>query len=170
MESQLLAHVKEEAQTRERLNILLQFVEIRIHLIHPLLPQLKPLPAPRRTYKKKRKVLSVEHKAKIATTRRGTKQTQETKLKIAESRTGRKMSDEHKAKIAAARKGKKQTEETKQKIAESRTGKKMSESIKKKISKSKKTRKGRIDEKKAELDELVRRYNIVSDEEYSDES
>ena len=80
------------------------------------------------------------------------------------------MSDEHKAKIAAARKGNKQTEETKQKIAESRTGKKMSESIKKKISKSKKTRKGRMDEKKSELNELVRRYNIVSDEEYSDES
>jgi len=170
LESQLLAHVKEEVQTRERLNILLQLVEIRIHLIHPLLPQLKPLPAPRKTYKKKRKVLSMEHKAKIATTRRGTKQTQETKLKIAESSTGRKMSDEHKAKIAAARRGKKQTEEVKQKIAESRTGKKMTETTKQKISKSKKTRKGRIDEKKAELDELVRRYNIVSDEEYSDES
>jgi len=56
------------------------------------------------------------------------------------------------------------------KIAESRTGKKMSESIKKRISKSKKTRKGKMDEKKAELNELVRRYNIVSDEEYSDES
>ena len=46
----------------------------------------------------------------------------------------------------------------------------MSESIKKRISKSKKTRKGKMDEKKAELNELVRRYNIVSDEEYSDES
>ena len=80
------------------------------------------------------------------------------------------MSDEHKAKIASARTGKKQTEETKQKIAESRTGRKMSESTKQRISKSKKIRKGKNAEKKAELDELVRRYNIVSDEEYSDET
>ena len=79
------------------------------------------------------------------------------------------MSDEHKAKIAAARRGKKQTEETKMKIAESRTGRKMSESTKQRISKSKKTRKNRTDEKNVELDELIRRYNIVSDEEYSDE-
>ena len=59
---------------------------------------------------------------------------------------------------------------TKQKIAESRTGRKMSESTKQRISKSKKIRKGKNAEKKAELDELVRRYNIVSDEEYSDET
>ncbi len=54
------------------------------------------------------------------------------------------------------------------KIAESRTGRKMSESTKQRISKSKKTRKHRADEKNVELDELIRRYNIVSDEEYSD--
>ena len=90
--------------------------------------------------------------------------------KIAKSRTGRKMSDEHKAKIAAARKGKKQTEETKKKIAESRVGRKMSESTKEKISKSKKTTRDRANEKRAELDELIKRYNIVSDEEYSDET
>jgi len=46
----------------------------------------------------------------------------------------------------------------------------MSESTKQRISKSKKIRKGKNAEKKAELDELVRRYNIVSDEEYSDET
>ena len=80
------------------------------------------------------------------------------------------MSDEHKAKIAAARRGKKQTEETKKKIAESRTDRKMSESTKQRISKSKRARKDRIDERKAELDELIRRYNVVSDDEYSDES
>ena len=62
-----------------------------------------------------------------------------------------------------------QTQETKQKIAESRTGKKMSESTKQKISKTKIVRKSRIDVKRDELDELVRRYNIISDEEYSDE-
>ena len=80
------------------------------------------------------------------------------------------MSDEHKAKIAAARRGKKQTEETKKKIAESRTDRKMSESTKQRISKSKRARKDRIGERKAELDELIRRYNVVSDDEYSDES
>jgi len=168
LETQLLEHVNEEVEVRERLTILLQIVEIRVHLVHPLLPQLKPLPAPKRTYKKKRKVLSDEHKAKIATARRGTKLAQETKMKIAESGTGRKMSAEHKAKIAAARRGMKQTRETKQKIAESRTGRKMSESTKERISKSKKARKSREGEKNVELDELIRRYNIVSDEEYSD--
>ena len=137
LESQLLEHVKEESQIRERLTILLQLVEIRVHLVEPLLlQQLKSLPAPRRTYKKKRKVLSVEHKAKIA----------------------------------AARMGKKQSEETKQKIAESRTGRKMSESTKQRISKSKKTRKDKKDGEKVELDELIKRYNIISDEEYSDET
>ena len=80
------------------------------------------------------------------------------------------MSDEHKAKIAAARMGKKQSEETKQKIAESRTGRKMSESTKQRISKSKKTRKDKKDGEKVELDELIKRYNIISDEEYSDET
>ena len=80
------------------------------------------------------------------------------------------MSDEHKAKIAAARMGKKQTEETKQKIAESRTGRKMSESTKQRISKSKKTRKDSDAKKRAKLDELIKRYNIVSDEEYLDET
>ena len=149
LDSKLLEHVKEEAQIRENLTILLQLVEIRIHLIEPLSPQqLKALPAPRRTYKKKRKVLSEEHKIKIAAARRGKIQTEETKQKIAESRTGRKMSDEHKAKIAAARRGKIQTEETKQKIAESRTGRKMSESTKQRISKSKKTRKNQAGRKK----------------------
>jgi len=171
LDSKLLEHVKEEAQIRENLTILLQLVEIRVHLVEPLLPQqLKALPAPRRTYKKKRKVLSEEHKIKIAAARRGKIQTEETKQKIAESRTGRKMSDEHKAKIAAARRGKIQTEETKQKIAESRTGRKMSESTKQRISKSKKTRKNEAGEKKVELDESIRRYNIISDEEYSDET
>ena len=169
LETQLLEHVNEEAEIRKRLSILLQLIEIMIHLIHPLLPQLKPLPAPKRTYKKKRKVLSVEHKTKIAVARKGKKQTEETKLKIAESSTGRKMSDEHKAKIASARRGKKQTEETRLKIAESSTGRKMSESTKQRISKSKKMQKNKVDEKSAELDELIRRYNIVSDEEYSDE-
>jgi len=137
LESQLIEHLKEETQIRERLTILLQLIELRAHIVQPLLPQqLKPLPTPRRTYKKKRKVLSYEHKAKIA----------------------------------VARIGKKQTEETKQKIAASRTGRKMSESTKQKISKVKKIRKDRNDEKKAKLDELIRRYNIVSDEEYSDET
>ena len=79
------------------------------------------------------------------------------------------LSQEHKIKIAAARRGKTQTEETKQKIAESRSGRKMSESTKQKISKSKKTRKYRTDEKKVEQGELIKRYNIVSEEEYSDE-
>ena len=171
LESQLLEHVKEQVRIRERLGTLLQLAEIRVHLVEPLsLQQLKALPAPRRTYKKKRKVLSDEHKIKIAAARRGKTQTEETKQKIAESRTGRKMSDEHKAKIAAARRGKTQTEETKQKIAESRTGRKMSESTKQRISKSKKIRKDRSDEKKAEQDELIKRYNIVSDKEYSDET
>ena len=136
LDSKLLEHVKEEAQIRENLTILLQLVEIRVHLVEPLSPQqLKALPAPRRTYKKKRKVLS----------------------------------DEHKIKIAAARRGKIQTEETKQKIAESRTGRKMSESTKQRISKSKKTRKNEAMKKKVELDESIRRYNVISDEEYSDE-
>ena len=170
LETRLLDLVDEEADLRNRLTVLLQIVEIRIHLVHPLLPKLKPLPAPKRAYTKKAKVLSDEHKAKIATARRGKRQTQETKLKIAESKTGRKMSDEHKAKIAAARRGKKQTEETKKKIAESRTDRKMSESTKQRISKSKRARKDRIGERKAELDELIRRYNVVSDDEYSDES
>ena len=136
LDTQLLDLVNEEVQIKEKLNILLQIVELRIHLVHPLLPQLKSLPAPKRTYKKKRKVLSVEHKAKTA----------------------------------AARRGKRQTEETKQKIAESRTGRKMSDSTKQRISKSKKATKDRINDKKDELDELIRRYNIVSDEEYSDET
>ena len=137
LDSKLLEHVKEEAQIRENLTILLQLVEIRVHLVEPLSPQqLKALPAPRRTYKKKRKVLS----------------------------------EEHKIKIAAARRGKIQTEETKQKIAESRTGRKMSESTKQRISKSKKTRKNQAREKKVELDESIRRYNIITDEEYSDET
>ena len=57
-----------------------------------------------------------------------------------------------------------------QKIAESRTGRKMSESTKQKISKSKKRKKTEIENKKVELDESVRRYNIISDEEYSDET
>ena len=134
LESQLLEHVKEEAQIRERLANLVQLVEIRVHLVEPLLlHELKSLPAPKRTYKKKRKVLS----------------------------------EEHKIKIAAARRGKTQTEETKQKIAESKTGRKMSESTKKRISKSKKNKAG---DKKTELDESIRRYNIISDEEYSDET
>ena len=137
LESQLLEHLKEDSQIRERLTTLLQLVEIRVHLVEPLSPQqLKALPAPRRTYKKKRKVLS----------------------------------EEHKIKIAAARRGKRQTEETKQKIAESRTGRKMSESTKQRISKSKKMRKNRTSEKNAELDESIRRYNIISKEEYSDET
>ena len=46
----------------------------------------------------------------------------------------------------------------------------MSESTKQRISKSKRARKDRIGERKAELDELIRRYNVVSDDEYSDES
>ena len=171
LESQLLEYLKEEYQVRERLTILLQLIEIRAHTVQPLLPeQLKPLPAPRRTYKKKRKVLSQEHKVKIAVARIGKKQTEQTKQKIAKARAGRKMSNEHKAKIAAARKGKKQTEETKKKIAESRAGRKMSESTKQKISKSKKTRKDRANEKRTKLDELIKRYNIVSEEEYSDET
>ena len=170
LETQLLEHVKEEAQIRERLTTLLQLVEIRIHLVEPLsLQQLKALPAPRRTYKKKRKVLSQEHKIKIAAARRGKTQTEETKQKIAGTRRGRKMSEEHKAKIAAARRGKTQTEETKQKIAESRRGRMMSESTKQRISKSKKTRKNRVNKKNAERDELIKRYNIVSEKEYSDE-
>ena len=171
LESQLLEYLKEEYQVRERLTILLQLIEIRAHTVQPLLPeQLKPLPAPRRTYKKKRKVLSQEHKVKIAVARIGKKQTEQTKQKIAKARAGRKMSNEHKAKIAAARKGKKQTEETKKKIAESRAGRKMSESTKQKISKSKKTRKDSGNEKRTKLDELIKRYNIVSEEEYSDET
>ncbi len=121
LDSQLLENVKEEAEIRERLTVLIKLVEIRINLIEPLsLQQLKALPQPKRTYKKKRKVLTVEHKAKIAAARRGKKQTEITKQKIVLSKTGRKMSDEHKAKIAAARRGKKQTEETKQKIARSK--------------------------------------------------
>ena len=136
LESQLLERVKEDVQIRERLVTLLQLVEIRVHLVEPLPPQqLKALPAPRRTYKKKKKALS----------------------------------EEYKIKIAASRRGKTETEETKQKIAESRTGRKMSESTKYNISKSKKTKKDRTDGKKAEKEELIRRYNIVSDEEYSDE-
>ena len=47
---------------------------------------------------------------------------------------------------------------------------KMSDSTKQRISKSKKATKDRINDKKDELDELIRRYNIVSDEEYSDET
>ena len=46
----------------------------------------------------------------------------------------------------------------------------MSESTKQKISKSKKTRKDRANEKRTKLDELIKRYNIVSEEEYSDET
>ena len=134
LESQLLEHIEEDIKIRERLITLLQLVEIRVHLVEPLSPQqLKALPAPKRTYKKKRKVLS----------------------------------EEHKIKIAAARRGKTQTEETKQKIAESKTGRKMSESTKQRISKSKKNKAG---DKKTELDESIRRYNIISDEEYSDET
>tara|TARA_B110000438_G_C15552336_1_gene537508 strand:+ start:282 stop:524 length:243 start_codon:yes stop_codon:yes gene_type:complete len=79
------------------------------------------------------------------------------------------LSQEHKIKIAAARRGKIQTEETEQKIAGSRTGRKMSESTKQKISKSKKTKKDRGSKKNAERDELIKRYNIVSEKEYSDE-
>ena len=55
------------------------------------------------------------------------------------------------------------------KIAESRTGRKMSESTKQRISKSKKTRKNEAMKKKVELDESISRYNVISDEEYSDE-
>ena len=136
LESQLLEQVKEEAQIREKLTTLLQLVEIRIYLIKPLLPQqLKALPAPRRTYKKKRKILS----------------------------------EEHKIKIAAARRGKIQTAETKQKIAESRTGRKMSDETKQRISKSKKRKNNQTDDEKTELSEAIRRYNIISDKDYSDE-
>ena len=144
LDSQLLEHVKDEVEIREKLTILIKLVEIRVNLVEPLsLQQLKALPQPKRTYKKKRKVLTVEHKAKIAAARRGKKQTEITKQKIVIAKTGRKMSDEHKAKIAAARRGKKQTQETKQKIADSRIGKKMLESTKKKISKSRKTGKNK---------------------------
>ena len=80
------------------------------------------------------------------------------------------LSQEHKIKIAAARRGKIQTEETEQKIAGSRTGRKMSESTKKRISKSKKIRKNETEDRKTELDRSIRRYNIISDEEYSDET
>ena len=45
----------------------------------------------------------------------------------------------------------------------------MSHTTKQRISKSKKARKNIANEKSVELDELIRRYNIVSDEEYSDE-
>ena len=72
-------------------------------------------------------------------------------------------------KIAAARRGRIQSEETKQKIAESKTGRKMSELTKQRISKSKKIKKKEADDKKTELDESIRRYNVISDEEYSDE-
>ena len=144
LDSQLLENVKDEAEIREKLTILIKLVEIRVSLVEPLsLQQLKALPQPKRTYKKKKKILTVEHKAKIAAARKGKKQTEITKQKIVLAKTGRKMSDEHKAKIAAARKGKKQTQETKQKIADSRMGKKMLESTKQKISKSRKTRKNK---------------------------
>ena len=46
----------------------------------------------------------------------------------------------------------------------------MSESTKQRISKSKKTRKNKTDMKKLELDESIKRYNVISDEEYSDET
>jgi len=151
LDSQLLENVNEEAEIRERLTILIKLVEIRVNLVEPLsLQQLKALPQPKRTYKKKKKILTVEHKAKIAAARRGKKQTEITKQKIVLSKTGRKMSDEHKAKIAAARRGKKQTEKTKMKIAESRMGKKMSEATKQKISRSKKS-----DSKKEEFSDEI---------------
>ena len=150
LESQLLEHVNEEVKVREKLTTLIKLVEIRLNLVEPLLAQqLKALPRPKRTYKKKRKVLTVEHKAKIAAARRGKKQTEITKQKIVIAKTGRKMFDEHKAKIAAARRGKKQTEITKQKISDSRIGKRMSESTKRKISKSRKT----VKNKEVQLDE-----------------
>tara|TARA_B110000263_G_C15287954_1_gene501802 strand:+ start:146 stop:286 length:141 start_codon:yes stop_codon:yes gene_type:complete len=46
----------------------------------------------------------------------------------------------------------------------------MSESTKQKISKSKKTRKNNADTKKAELGKSIRHYNVISDEEYLDET
>ena len=105
LESQLLEHVKEEAKINERLTTLVRLVEIRVNLVEPLLPQqLKALPQPRRTYKKKKKVLTVEHKAKIAAARRGKKQTEITKQKIADSRIGKKMSESTKQKISKSRK------------------------------------------------------------------
>ena len=111
LESQLLENVREEAAIRERLTILIKLVEIRINLVEPLsLQQLKALPRPKRTYKKKKKVLTVEHKAKIAAARRGKKQSEITKQKIAESRIGKKMSESTKQKISKSRKTEKKEE------------------------------------------------------------
>ena len=111
LDSQLLENVKEEAEIREKLTILIKLVEIRASLVEPLsLQQLKALPQPRRTYKKKKKVLTVEHKAKIAAARRGKKQTQETKKKIADSRIGKKMLESTKQKISKSRKTEKSKE------------------------------------------------------------
>ncbi|MEC7711470.1 MAG: NUMOD3 domain-containing DNA-binding protein, partial [Thermoproteota archaeon] len=109
LETQLLENVKQEAEIRERLTILVKLVEIRINLVEPLSTQyLKALPQPKRTYKKKKKVLTVEHKAKIAAARKGKKQSEITKQKIAESRTGKKMSESTKQKISKTRKTKKE--------------------------------------------------------------
>ena len=105
LDSQLLEHVKDEVEIREKLTILIKLVEIRVSLVEPLsLQQLKALPQPKRTYKKKKKILTVEHKAKIAAARRGKKQTQETKQKIADSRMGKKMLESTKQKISKSRK------------------------------------------------------------------
>jgi len=178
LKSQLDDYTSEEIQIRKNLSVLLVLSRLSLVSVHlPFLPKpLKALPAPIKI----KRVMSTEHKAKIASARLGRKQSEETKQKIAKSRIGRVMSTEHKAKIASARLGRKQSEETKQKIASARLGRKQSEETKQKIAKSRigikkksnvvkssekrKFTTKELEDKQKELDELIRRYDILGDD------
>ena len=164
MQSQLLELTREERITQRNLTILLEQVyqEVRPKVLPQLPRQLLALPAPKRKYTKKKRTLTDEHKAKIAAVKRGRKLTQQTKEKISTVKKGRKMSDEHKAKIAAARRGRKMSDEHKAKIAAAHTGTKHSSQTKQKMSESKKQTKLEKKKKKSDLDDLKRRYDILS--------
>ncbi len=147
MKLQLLELTQEKRTIQRNLTALLEQVyqEVRPKVLPQLPEQLLALPAPKRKYTKKKRTLTDEHKAKIAAAKRGRKLTPQTKEKISTVKKGRKMSDEHKAKIAAAHTGIKHTSQTKQKMSESKKQNKLDQK-----------------KKKAKLDDLKRRYDILS--------
>lgn len=74
----------------------------------------------------KGKVLTEEHKAKIAASHIGIGHTEESKRKMSLSRTGKVLSVEHVAKIAAANRGKKRSAETVQRMVDAWKKRKLS--------------------------------------------
>tara|TARA_R110000764_G_scaffold76025_1_gene153081 strand:- start:4 stop:537 length:534 start_codon:yes stop_codon:yes gene_type:complete len=82
-----------------------------------------------------------ELKEGISEAMKGSKHSQETKLKMSESKKGIKRSEETKRRVSETLKGRKPSEETKRKMSEARKGKKHSEETKRKMSKAWKIRK-----------------------------